>query len=186
MTVICYLIGTNHAHQLEGQKDGDSVSFSKYLSAFCSGKRVDLIAEELNEECISKWQAVGSVAKSVASKLSIRHLFCDPGSEDRQRLGVLSDQDVAKKLGFGSCWTLQQAALIETEVRKSWPVRETFWLDRLRKIGFSRCAFVLGAKHIVTFNALLHAHGFTGYVVETNWEPPKLRQTLDQKGNSGK
>lgn len=179
MIVICYLIGTNHAHQLEGQKDGDSVSFSKYPSAFCSGKRVDLIAEELNEESIEMWQAVGSVAKSVALKLSIRHLFCDPGSENRQRLGILSDQEVSKKLGFGSCWTLQQAALVDAEVRKSWPVRERFWLDRLREIRFSSCVFVLGAKHIVTFNALLHAQGVTGYVVETNWEPPKLRQTLD-------
>lgn len=169
--MICYLIGTNHAHQLEGQKDGDSASFAEYLAAFCSDNGIDLLAEELNEEAIAKWKAGGSVTKSVASKLSICHRFCDPDREDRQRLGVLTDQEAAKKLGFGSALTLQQAALVEAEVRKTWPARENFWLEALRQVTFTHCAFVLGAKHVVTFSGLLRAQGFTVYVAQANWEP---------------
>ncbi len=169
--MICYLIGTNHANQLEGQKDGDSVTFAKYLSAFCSDNRIDLIAEELNEEAIAKWQAGGSVAKSVASRLFIRHCFCDPDREERQRLGVLTDQEAAKKLGFASSWTSQQDVLVLAEVKKSWLARENFWLERLREVTFMRCAFVLGAKHVATFRDLLRAQGFTVHIVKENWKP---------------
>lgn len=166
---ICYLIGTNHAHQFEGQKDGNSVAFACFLCRFCSDNHIDLLAEELNEDAIVEWKVSGSVARSVALKLSIPHLFCDINRADRHRLGVLTDQEIAQKLGFGSFWTRQQVAQIDAEVRKAWFIRENFWLGKLHQSSFNRCAFILGAKHVPTFEALLNSQGFTVHVAQTNW-----------------
>lgn len=169
--MIYYLIGTNHAHQLEGHKDGNSVALGEYLSAFCSDNGVDLLAEELNEEAVAKWKADGSVAKSVASRLSISHLYCDPNLEERQRLGTLTHSEAAKKLGFGSYWAREKDALVEAEVRKTWPARESFWLEKLRQVMFTRCVFVLGAKHVVTFGDLLASQGIAVHVAQSDWKP---------------
>jgi hypothetical protein len=168
---ICYLIGTNHAHQLEGDKNGDSVAFAAYLTAFCSDNRIDLMAEELNEQAITRWKAQGSVVRSVASRLSICHLFCDPGREDRQRLGLLTDMEAAKKLGYELSWTQEQDAAVKAEARGTWPARERFWLDHLRQVPFNRCAFVLGAEHVQTFGSLLSSEGFTVHVAQSHWKP---------------
>jgi hypothetical protein len=56
-------------------------------------------------------------------------------------------------------------------VRKTWPAREGFWLERLRQVTFARCAFVLGAKHVETFGTLLSTEGFTVHVAHSHWEP---------------
>ncbi len=106
-----------------------------------------------------------------APKLFIRHRFCDPDCEERQLLGILTDQEVAKKLGFASSWTSQQDALVLAEVKKFWAARENFWFERLREVTFRRCVFVLGAKHVATFRDLLHAQGFTVHIVNKNWNP---------------
>ncbi len=169
--MICYLIGTNHAHQLEGDKDGDSVAFATYLTALCSDNRIDLMAEELNEEAITLWKAQGSVVRSVASRLSICHLFCDPKREDRRRLSILTVGEAAKKLGYELSWTREQNAAVEAEARKTWPARERFWLERLRQVPFNRCAFVLGAEHVHTFGNLLSSEGFTVHVAQSYWKP---------------
>lgn len=169
--MICYLVGTNHAHQLECQSDGDSVAFAAYLSDFCSQNRIDLIAEELNDEAVTMWEAKGSVAKSVASHFSISHRFCDPKHEDRRRLGVLTDREAAKKLGFNRFWTRAQEPQVKAEVRKTWPTRERFWLDRLRQATFERCVFVLGSEHVETFGQLLTCEGFTVHVAHVDWKP---------------
>ena len=169
--VICYLVGTNHAHQFESQSDGDSVAFAAYLSDLCSQHRIDHIAEELNDEAIAMWEAKGSVAKSVATNFSISHRFCDPEYEDRRRLGILTDRETAKKLGFSPFWTRAQEHQVTAEVRKTWPTRERFWLDQLRLDTFERCAFVLGSEHVETFGQLLTREGFTVHVTHVDWKP---------------
>lgn len=167
--MVCHLIGLNHGHQLEGYEFGNWRAFDKYLSDLCISVGVDLIAEELNEEGIARWRANGSVARTVALRLSIKHLFCDPNQQDRERLGLLTERDAAAKLGYGRTWTSAQDATVTAEAQRTWPDRERFWLQRLRHVQFDRCAFILGAAHVDTFGALLSAAGYCVVVVNREW-----------------
>lgn len=149
----CHLIGLNHAHQLEGYKQGEFDTFRRYLTSFCVNGKIDLIAEELNQETIALWKAKGSVAKTVAKSLSIEHLFCDPELQDRRRLGIFSSLEISLNLGYRRALTHKQSAIFDAELRKGWPIREKCWLDQLGRVLFQRCAFILGAEHVDTFSA---------------------------------
>jgi len=171
-----HLIGTNHCYQLRGYKETNWKAFLKYLLAFCQNEAVDLIAEELNEWEIASWKdqgATGSVAREVASRLGIKHLFCDPDEADRERRGIQSRQELADSIGAGGHFrTAAQAATICRLIReRSWPIREDFWLEKLQQTDFSHCAFILGANHVVSFKKLLTSNGFDARVESGDWEP---------------
>jgi len=131
---------------------------------------IDLIAEELSEDAIALWRASGSAARNVASRLSITHLFCDPSIEERKSLGILMPKEIAAMQGFGQFWTSHQDAVIIAEERKMWPIRESFWLERLRTLSFNECVFILGTEHVDSFGSLLRREGFTVQVNCTNWK----------------
>ena len=95
--MIVRLLGLNHGHQLQGYALGDWRAFDAYLSEFCVVNKIDLIGEELSEEALALWHATDSVARTVAVRLLIEHLFCDPESEERHRLGILTDKEAAAK-----------------------------------------------------------------------------------------
>lgn len=166
-----HFIGVNHSHQLYSYEKGDEEAFDGFLFSFCCNTKIDLIAEELSEEAITLWGAKGSVARNVATRLSIMHLFCDPGLDERKKLGILTRKEIAAELGYGRTLTSSQSAIIDAEERKFWSIREQYWLERLRDLSFSECAFIIGTQHIDSFSALLSAKRFKVHVVIKNWQP---------------
>jgi hypothetical protein len=165
-----YFIGLNHRHQLCGYKQGAAEKFDSYLHKFCHDANIDLISEELSEAAISLWGATGSVARNVALQLSIQHLFCDPSPDERECLGILTSKEIAVSLGFEEVWSKTQEAEITAEERNYWPIRERFWLERLRTVAFHNCAFILGSEHVDSFGSLLGTEGYQVQVICRDWE----------------
>jgi len=131
----------------------------------------DIIAEELNEEAIKKWKALDSVARNTATSLGIRHLFCDPDSQERKVLGIKCYKEIAQQLGYGHVLTREQSSFVEEIEKTYWERRERFWLDKLINVQFAKCVFLVGANHVGRFNALLTTHGFQSSIVVKDWLP---------------
>lgn len=147
MTV--HLIGLNHGYQLHGYSEMDWAAFDAYLLGFCRAEKTDLVAEEMSEEGLRLFcdeGATGSVGKDVAMRLNVRHLFCDPDSEERICRGIPPGKD-------------------------GWPERERCWWQKLREVVFTRCAFVLGTQHVESFATLLASEGIDVRIESKNWEP---------------
>lgn len=160
------LIGLNHGYQLRGFDSADWSAFEQYLLAYTASEDIDLIAEELSNEAIRKWKATDSVARHVAQRLGVRHLFCDPESGQRRALGIRSLDEIAAELE-----PLGQVGLAEAKKREAWLMRERFWLERLREVPFRACVFILGSQHVESFALLLRSEGWEAAVVEKKWKP---------------
>ncbi len=148
--VTVHLIGLNHGYQLRGSSEMDWAAFDAYLFHFCRVEKTDLVAEEMSEEGLRLFRdegATGSVPRDVAMRLGVRHLFCDPDSVERTRLGIPSGKE-------------------------GWAARERRWWQKLREVNFTRCAFVLGAQHVDRFATLLASEGIDARTESKNWEFP--------------
>jgi len=176
-----YLIGVKHEYQYEDYSSG-SIEFHSLLRRLANDKCIDLIAEELSEEAISlrrevlRREALGSVARNVATKLRIKHLFCDPDSSQRQRLGIKNRDQIREELGYGRVLTLDQSEEVEAIERMYWPKREAYWLDRILEEDFERCIFILGAEHVETFCRSLDRVQVEYEIVAKNWHPSHNRE----------
>ena len=166
-----YIVGTNHSHQLIDYDHGDAQKFAQYLSTVCESKSIDFVAEELNEESIALWEAKGSTARLVSLRFSIPHKFCDPDSKQRKKIGILSDEELKTNLGFGKCLTEKQSVTFEEEKRKTWPIRENFWLESIRNSAHTNCLFIVGKNHVQSFSRLLSSQGYAVEILNDNWEP---------------
>ena len=167
-----YLVGTNHRNQLLGCKDGDgrSMEFKCYLSNLCDIESIDLLAEELSEEALKLLKATGSVVRQLATEHRIKHIFCDPNSDQRRELGIPKPEELKSKFGYGRCLKPNQQAKMEAEERKYWPIREDFWLDKVSAITANKCLFVLGPDHVDSFSVLLSNRGFNTEIKIHKWD----------------
>ncbi|OGP54582.1 MAG: hypothetical protein A2Y65_06300 [Deltaproteobacteria bacterium RBG_13_52_11] len=147
------------------------MKFKSYLENLFLKENPDLIAEELNEDAIKKWNALGSLARETARHLGIRHLFCDPDLEERKALGIKCFKEIAQELGYGSVLTSEQSSEVKKIEKTHWEKRERFWLGKLIEKQFDKCIFLVGADHVDHFNTLLTAHGFRSAIVERDWQP---------------
>src|SRR6267378_7258587 len=128
------LIGLNHGYQLRDVDFADWSAFERYLLSYTTSEGIDLIAEELSDEAIRKWKATDSVARHVAYHLGVRHLFCDPESEQRKALGIRSSNETATEIEPPGQFSFTKAMeLAEAKEKEMWLIRERFWLERLRE-----------------------------------------------------
>ena len=102
-----------------------------------------VLAEESNEDVLSKFSATQSVASTVASEIGIKHLFCEPSIAERQRLGITTTGSPA-----------------------DFEKREQYWLGRLKRIEEAPILFVLGADHVASFSELAKTSGLPVEVAE--------------------
>jgi len=165
------LLGMNHSHQLFGQKDGDSAALYSHLSNLLLSRRYDAIAEELNEEAITQWGCNESTARKAANAFGVPHCFCDPDSSERVGIGIPSCENLKKILGIGKFADQKATAKLDAAVKRFWPVREEFWLNRLRQLRCSHALFILGADHVPSFSALLEREAIGFECLNPHWEP---------------
>jgi hypothetical protein len=165
------LIGLNHGYQLRGCREADWSAFEQYLLSYSVLEGIDLIAEELSDEAVRKWKAEDSVARCVASRLGIRHLFCDPESSEREALGIRSLSEIVDS--FGPRPTVDE---VEAQEREEWRIREQYWWRKLRDVSFTTGTFLLGSQHAGRFKALLLSEGCDAAIVEKNWSPNHGKQ----------
>jgi hypothetical protein len=122
--------------------------FAAWFRPSAAEIRPDAIGEEHEKLMLRGGQ---SVAEVVAAERGVPHIFCEPPLEGRDafyhRHGTTWDNDNA--MGF--------------------PVREGYWLDRLRlalgsALPTARMMFVCGADHLPTFGAMLAREGLRSTV----------------------
>ena len=168
------LIGTSHKYQTGGDKAEAIEQFRHLLISLCSEHGATAIAEEMNQAALAEGDASESIACVVAAKLKLEHQLSDPLPEVREQLGIRAENDIQLQ-GFCSNWTTEQ---IKAEVRKSYEIREKYWLNQLRILNSWPLLFVCGANHIEPFSALLRSNGFEVIVPFADWEPnPPFHRT---------
>ena len=145
-----YLIGVDHAIQHNGfvVGQGDEVvvdpqkvaaairDLQEYLRQQVEVTRATVLAEEFSKDALAKNRATMSSVAQVAQDLGIKHLFCDPGEAERERLGI----DTCDK-------------------------RENHWAARLAPFMGEDILFVCGDKHVATFPEVLKRHGMNSCVL---------------------
>jgi hypothetical protein len=165
------IIGTSHSLQVrtDAIRNGESLdatkegveAFERYLAGVAKSVKADLIAEEASDEWVARHgPRASSVAKDVATRLGIQHLFCDPDTEQRQSIGLKVREKLHNAVGkeaeeTGEEWNDVHNA----EVKKQFCAREAVWLERLQGCAPHKRSviFVCGANHVHTFKDRLRS-----------------------------
>jgi hypothetical protein len=164
-----YIIGVQHEVQYW---DGSDSPFLISLRDWGSMLNLSLIAEELNEEAIAKQetfrkQSLASVAQKAASILNLEHRFCDPNTSQRADLKMPTTSEIRESLGLR---VGQDEDLVEKEeMRRCWPLKENFWLDRIRDKSEEGVLFICGVSHVERFLSLVETNGHTAVVLHKDW-----------------
>ena len=142
-----YIVGTNHELQHTGppfRVPAETANKARedlkaYLRELATEIRPAIIAEEFCQDVLNIKNANSNV-KAVADELGIEHRFCDPGFQERRRLGLpphgTEDCDPSDRRRFDA-------------------IREAYWLKRLSDVLAQTVLFVCGADHVAGFSRLL-------------------------------
>jgi hypothetical protein len=142
---IVYLIGVDHLIQhtkhMTLTKKRSVQRFTDYLREQVASRNITAIAEEFSEEALQKsGVGVQSTLQPLAKQLHICHRFCDPDTDERERLGVNND-----------------------------PKRERVWLERIQELKSSTTLFICGSNHLETFKTLLQESGTKTEILSDGW-----------------
>ena len=167
--LMIYIVGIHHELQYWDGSD------SPFLAAFRDWNytlKLSVFAEELNQEEIEKQQqflgrTLASTAQQAASLLGLEHRFCDPNTFERAALGILATKDLRKKLGLRA--GENEDFLQKEERRLYWPLREKFWLERIRDKSEEEILFICGACHVESFLSLVESSGLKATVIHKDW-----------------
>jgi hypothetical protein len=135
---------TRIGETLQSFKGCDINFLTDYLEQVAREKGVTVIAEELSEDALRKHGATKSIACTVALRLGIRHLFCDPGCAERKELGIRKNSEDAIELDK----------------------REGYWIKKLIELKDEDIIFLIGKKHIQGFSERAENEGFLIEIVE--------------------
>jgi hypothetical protein len=166
---VIHIIGTCHSLQVwtEAKRNGESLdarreaveAFECYLADVAGLLKADMIAEEANEEWVATHgHGASSVAKAVATRLDIQHLFCEPDTEQRLAIGLKIGEELRTHVDTISKKTGREwKEIYATEIRKQFAAREAVWLERLEGCNPNKRSTILvcGADHVDTFKARL-------------------------------
>ncbi len=165
------LIGVNHAHQYPGHKDGHSDLFVQFVAQQAVSLAVDLIAEEMSREALAKARVSLSSVEVAACSIGVRHLLCDPDSDERKVLGIPSYEELREARGIRRyCVFEKEQKLLEEDERSYWPIREKEWLRRIAGTNHNRLLYVLGSNHVESFASLLQQAQYHVDVISPRWE----------------
>lgn len=171
-----FLVGVNHAHQIfkASCPVGRPWEFLENLRQFALTTGCNALGEEMSEAALPEMGANGSVTAKLAEELGMPHMFCDPSRPEREELAIPSEAQLRMLLNLGRVLNRTEQNRLDWEGRKHWPVREAFWLRKLRELGSSRVLFVLGSDHVETFTTLLVRERFWASCMVARWEPPGI------------
>jgi hypothetical protein len=157
-----YLVGTHHELQHTGailkERTAPEIveskrrEFRSYLREKILELRPALVAEELSQDLLT-YKNGRSIAGGVAEELGIEHRLCDPGFEERERLGIPGRAD----------------DLTGQAREKQFEIRERYWLDCISDRFDSAVLFVCGGEHTLRFEALLAEKEWQPKVLEPYW-----------------
>jgi hypothetical protein len=114
-------------------------AFQKYITDAAISLHAAVIGEEMSEDRISAYgYNAGSVAKTVAQRLNIAHVFCEPNQCERQKLGLRAGDEMVEHVNAIVKSTGRAFLEVHSEeVRKQFPIREDFWATSQRPTQWS-------------------------------------------------
>ena len=153
-----HIVGTNHELQHTAKPSrGSAEAVNKgrsdlktYLRELATEISAAIIAEEFCQDVLDIKNASSNI-KAVADELGIAHRFCDPGFQERARLGLPPH-------GTEDCDS--------SDRRRYDAIREAYWVERLSEVLDHTVLFVCGADHVVEFSRLLRENGIAVEVRE--------------------
>lgn len=164
-----YIIGTDHQFQTaDGRAPAEAINaFRNVLASACETRSVAAIAEEMCLETVLNFGQRESVCLQEATRLGLKHRYCDPATEARKPLGIRKKSDLEMDVFHGRL----AATELDAAVRREWAKREAFWLEELRDLDASPVLFVCGADHARPFMGLLETGGLEAEIVAADWSP---------------
>ncbi|MGA2754209.1 MAG: hypothetical protein ABSE53_10595 [Terracidiphilus sp.] len=173
-----YLIGVNHDAQRH--PPGAMLSPDQAKLEGCLIKAIEqyhpaLIAVEENEETLvdrrnGVFIVYESIPRNVARERGIEHLFCEPCSNEKKRIGYMSKSQICLELCASGLLSncppgLEGVAAHAVEIAVFFPAREEHWIQKLRRYLQSEVILVLGEAHIESFCCRLKAHNVPSKVL---------------------
>jgi len=162
-----FLLGTSHSLQTESADAGPFLKakrgrFRAHVEETVRSNNVAGIAEETNSELEARDGK--SIARLVAEEMRppLDYIACEPSSEERRALGIPTSDEINMNA--------LRATGRDAELQKYFPVREKFWIDRLREQPLDSILFVCGANHVRTFCGRLTEQGFPCRILCFDWE----------------
>ncbi|MHB8472240.1 MAG: hypothetical protein ACYDC8_05190 [Gammaproteobacteria bacterium] len=170
-----YLLGITHTIQTEWDNPGPHLSarfgrFKTFLSIAVHSTMVAAIAEETSHEIENRTNKK-SIARLIAEGMHppLFYVPCEANSEERKALGIPTAEEILDRCrceGIGD--TLEQCR--DSELLKYFPLREKFWIERLRQVAVSPILFLCGPAHIRTFFCRLTENGIPCKIISFDWE----------------
>ena len=142
-----YIVGVNHRIQWWPPSPRPEwtkrlLEFEEYLAEKCGCLQIDLLAEEFSEEALRGSNSTRSTGRNVANDRGISHRFCDPSKEERENLGIASDDH-------------------EQRMR--------LWLECILTTHSKRVLFLCGDNHVQNFSGLLTDAGHRVETLSQGW-----------------
>lgn len=161
-----YLIGVDHFAQWNRESD-QTRNFINYLGEQIKQHNISFIGEEFSEEALEMNSVKSTTTQDIAKQYGIKHRFCDPDTKTRKELGIPLRQEIKDNLDIKSV-VLENSAQdkqIKEEQRTYHPVREQFWLDKIKNEIFEKAIFVCGSEHLNSFKSLLERGGYNIFIL---------------------
>lgn len=152
-----YVLGVEHfTVQLPHQNNdtGKVAEFLERVKSICREKVIKLIAEETSEDALSYQNISSTHVGGIVSELGIEYLLCDPGRDERNRIGVKQRDKIAEELSISfPPTTPEQENRINEVAKESDRKREKYWLDQIKlRDGVNKeVLLICGFEHIDYF-----------------------------------
>ncbi len=178
-----YIIGVDHLVQYKNNIVPVEVQnrFRDFLGDTVEKYGIRVLAEEFHREYLRDvFFSSEAVVESVAASLAVEHRFCDPGSSERERLGIPYYSEIRDRVlesrGLERTDLVHDPSVgrsVEDEcrgiARSYWKRREEFWLEKLSDVIGSPILFVCGHEHVKGFEKILEGRGIRSLVVDPFW-----------------
>lgn len=154
-----YIFGVNHQFQWDDKLEL-SGEFKRSILDIIDTKRIELIGEEFSIEACRRNNITNSVLYEIAVKKSIKHVYCDPNTKERKKLGIPTSQEIRGVLSYkvNDIQSYKEfERMSEKEEKKYWCIREKEWLNRIRRgiHNKSNILIIIGNDHVDSFADLL-------------------------------
>lgn len=168
-----YIIGVDHKIQNDGPYQANEAQlllFSTYLEKMIKKFNIEVIVEESNEDVLSISMAKNCIARNIANKLKLKHVFCEPTMRERRELGVPKEPEICDMLGLNSIALNKEDIKKLNEKKKDYfPIRENFWFEQIVDFRDKKMLMIIGAEHTNSFPKILEKYNCDYKILNKNW-----------------
>ncbi len=147
------IIGTDHYYQTGSTNccDNEIALFTNTLKNAINKYSAVGVFEEMNKEGLKAYKVSSTISQNISSKLGLNHKFVDPNTQERESRGI-KDRGKIKIRGLMN--GLSQSE-IENRILEQDMLRETYWLEEVKKYATGVIIFICGSNHSHSFLELL-------------------------------